>query len=224
MRHKDTVRVEDQLTLRAIPPGGRREPAPPLQAPPPTKDLVTVSGHLTLRVKDQFGGVVQERSGGNIWTLTGREFLVELMSLSLLTPSRTPVRDDRVLYIGLGSGTQAEVAEVSGLVDPIEFRVGEFLAQCQVPATFPADSAGTPRTSVQFIREFAGNEVSLGSSVIITEAGLYTDGDPDNDNSIPAPTDFATAATRAPLAYKSFEPVTKPEGFALEAVWEIRIR
>jgi hypothetical protein len=60
--------------------------------------------------------------------------------------------------------------------------------------------------------------------VILTEAGLFTDGDPDNNNAVPAPTDFATTATRAPVAYKTFEPVTKPEGFTLEAVWEIRIR
>jgi len=221
MRTKDIVCIEDQLTLGLIRPNGRRMCRHVPQAP---KDPVTISGHLTLRVKDPAGHVVQEVDGDNIWTLTGREYLAELMALSLLTPSRTPVRDDRVLYIGLGQGSQAELPEVYGLVDPIEFRVGEFLAQCQVPATFPADPDGTPRTSVQFIREFAGNEVSLGASVIVTEAGLYTDGDPNNNNEVPAPTDFATAAARAPLAYKAFEPVTKPVGFGLEVVWEIRIR
>lgn len=218
IRGKEIVRVRDFLSLILRGPDGFRRF---FDGGPPPKDPVTVSGHLTLRVKNPAGDVVQEVGGDNIWTLTGREFLAELMALSLLSPDRTPVRDDRVLYIGVGGGSTPEVPEIYGLVDPMEYRIGEFLAPCQVPASFPEE---TSRTSVQFIREFASNEISLGASVIITEAGLYTDGDPNNDNAIPAPTDFATASTRAPVAYKTFEPVTKPEGFALEAVWEIRIR
>jgi hypothetical protein len=219
-RVTDIARVEDVLQLVVDSPEGREQ----LRLDHAQKAAVTISGHLTLRVKDPRGRVVQERKGVNIWTLTGREFLTELMALSLLNPTRTGVRDDRVLYIGLGSGTTPEVPEVSALVDPVEYRVGEFLAQCQVPATFPADTDGSPRTAVQFIREFAGNEVSLGASVVITEAGLYTDGDPNSNNAVPCPTDYASTALRAPVAYKTFEPVTKIQGFALEVVWEVRIR
>tara|TARA_Y100000310_G_scaffold233149_1_gene235993 strand:- start:2201 stop:2866 length:666 start_codon:yes stop_codon:yes gene_type:complete len=219
-RVKDIARVEDELRLVTDTPEGRAVQ----RLEEAKKGPVTISGHLTLRVKDPRGEVVQERKGLNIWTLTGREFLAELMSLSLLNPTRTGVRDDRVLYIGLGSGTTPEVAEVSALVDPVEYRVGEFLAQCQVPVTFPADTDGSPRTSVQFVREFAGNEVSLGASVVITEAGLYTDGDPNNNNSVPCPIDYASTALRAPVAYKTFEPVTKIQGYSLEVVWEVRIR
>lgn len=219
-RVKDIARVEDVLQLGVETPEGRTLH----RLEQVKKSAVTISGALTLRVKDPRGRVVQERKGLNIWTLTGREFLAELMALSLLNPARTGVRDDRVLYIGLGSGTTPEVPEISALVDPVEFRVGEFLAQCQVPAVFPADTDGSPRTSVQFVREFAGNEVSLGASVVITEAGLYTDGDPQNNNAVPCPTDYASAALRAPVAYKTFEPVTKIQGYALEVVWEVRIR
>jgi len=219
-RVKDTARVEDVLQMVAETPEGRQR----LHLDHARKAAVTISGHLTLRVKDPRGVVVQERKGLNIWTLTGREYLAELMALGLLNPARTGVRDDRVLYIGLGSGTTPEVPEISALVDPVEFRVGEFLAQCQVPATFPADTDGSPRTAVQFVREFAGNEVSLGASVVITEAGLYTDGDPANNNAVPCPTDYASTALRAPVAYKTFEPVTKIQGYSLEVVWEVRIR
>jgi len=219
-RVKDIARVDDTLLLTNWIPEGQMEQ----RLEEARKEAVTISGHLRLRVKDPRGEVVQERGGINIWTLTGREYLAELMALNLLNPTRTGVRDDRVLYIGLGSGTTPEVPGVSALVDPVEFRVGEFLAQCQVPATFPADTDGSPRTAVQFIREFAGNEVSLGASVVITEAGLYTDGDPGDNNSVPCPTDYASTALRAPVAYKTFEPVTKIQGYSLEVVWEVRIR
>jgi hypothetical protein len=221
MRGKEVVRVQDRLTLRV-----RDENGQVLETRESHGNAPCVEGLFRLRVKNENGETVpgSERTGKNIWTITGREYLVELMSLLLLNPTRTPVRDDRILYIGLGQGSTAEVAEVQSLVDPVEYRVGEFLAQCQVPTTFPADADGTSRTSVQFVREFAGNEVSLGSSIIVTEAGLFTDGDPDNNYSVPCPTDFATAASRPPMAYKSFEPVTKPVGNTLEVVWEIRIR
>jgi len=216
---KDIVRVRDRLRLRVVGgPGGGDDTVSPI------KDGPSIEGRLTLRLKDPDGRVVEERDGNNIWTLTGREYLAELVALALQNPSRTPMRDDRILYIGLGNGNQSEVAEVSGLVSPIEFRVGEFLAQFQVPPTYTADADGTPRTSVQFIREYASNEISLGANAVISEAGLFTDGDPNADNAIPCPTDFATSASRSPLAYKSFDPLVKVEGYGLEAVWEVMFR
>lgn len=192
----------------------------------PYKHDVTVLCNFRVHLLDPRGGLVRSsiRRGHNVWTLTGREYLAELMAIqSVLTDPPTPVRDDRIYYMGVGEGVQAEVESVSALADPVEYRSGEFLAPIQVPATFPATAASTPRTEVQFIREFASNEISIGTDVIITEAGLYTNGDPDNDNDVGRPTDFATAAGQAPVAYHQFEPITKFIGFTLVLVWEVRI-
>ncbi len=221
-RVKDTVKIEDSVRLTTRCADG--SVVQQVASGPPVKDPVTISGHVTLRTRDKKGRIVQEVEGDNIWTLTGREYIAELMTLLALNPARAAVRSDRILYIGLGSGTTTEVAEVSGLNDPVEYRVGEFLAQVQVPATFPADVDGSPRTAVRYIREFASNEISLGAAIVITELGLFTDGDPANDYSVPAPTDFTTASTRAPMAYKTVEPVTKDPDYTLEVIWEVRIR
>ena len=180
-----------------------------------------VQGYVRLEMRER-GKLVGVREGSNIWTLTGAEYIAELIALTAFSP-RTTVRDDRIAYIGVGSGAQAETTGVTALVDPVPYISGEFLAAVAAPATFPSSGTNTSRTSVQFIREFGQNEISLGYDVVLTEAGLFTDGDPDNDWSIPAPTDFTTTTDRAPMAYKTYEPITKTTDFTLRAVWEVRV-
>jgi len=176
-----------------------------------------------VRIETREGGKRRQVSEGkNIWTLTGREYLAELIALSARSP-RTTFRDDRVAYIGVGTGSQAEVANIESLVDPVPFVTSEFLAPTQTPALFPASGTGTPITSVQFIREYATTEISIGgAAVVLTEAGLFTDGDPDNNWAIGAPVIFTPASTRAPVAYKTFEPITKTTSFTMRVIWEIR--
>ena len=77
---------------------------------------------------------------------------------------------------------------------------------------------------MRFEREFAAGEISLGYNVVLTEAGLFTDGDPDDDWAYTAtPTDFASTAGRAPMAYKTYEPITKTTDFNLRAIWTVRV-
>lgn len=166
------------------------------------------------------GKLRQRREGKNIWTLTGREHIVELISLASISP-RATWRNDRVGYIGMGTGSQAEVSEVSQLVTPVPYKAGEFLAQLVAPTTFPSS---TERTAVQFIREFGKSEISLGYDVVLTEAGLFTDGDPsDNWSLADLPTGWNATSGRAPNAYKTFEPITKTIDFTLRLVWEFRV-
>lgn len=162
------------------------------------------------------------REGKNIWTLTGREYLSELIALSAQSP-RTTFRDDRVAYVGMGIGAQPEVADIPSLVEPITYRTGLYLAPLDTPATFPTSGTSSTRTSVQFAREFGTNELSLGTSVILTEAGLFTDGEPTADWDLSAIVLSDAAFDRAPVAYKTFEPITKTTQFTLRLVWEIRI-
>lgn len=209
---KDLVRIVDDLLL-----GGR------LSRGDGGGDGPTIGGKLSLVMRER-GKLVRgsRREGHNIWTLTGREFIVE--STTLLTSSpRAKNRDDALRYFGFGSGVQPEVAEVARLFDPVEFRSGEFLAAAQVPVTFPSSSTGTARTSVRLIREYATNELSMGASVVLAEFGCFTDGDPNNNNAIGRPVDLTTAGAQAPCGYKSIEPLTKTTSRTLEVIYELRV-
>lgn len=167
------------------------------------------------------GKLRQHVEGFNIWTLTGRELLAEIIAIKYANP-REVYRDDRIAYIGLGAGSQSEVAEVTSLVDAVPYSPGEFLAPVAAPATFPSSSTSTNRTSVRFVREYGLSEISLGYNVTITEAGLFTDGNPDDDWALNAPTGIDAAADRAPMAYKTFEPITKTTSYTLRLSWEVR--
>lgn len=195
---------------------------PPRTLADAVKQDAQIKGHFQFELRE--GGKLRQRySGFNIWTLTGREFLAESMALQARSP-RTRFRSDCIAYIGLGSGAQAEVSEISSLVDPVPYKTGEFLAALDTPATFPTSGSATSNTSVRFVREFSQGEISLGYSVVLTEAGLFTDGDPDDDWSVSAlPTDFATTAGRAPCAYKAFEPATKSTQFAFKPIWDVSL-
>lgn len=187
------------------------------------EDNPTVGGHFSSVMRER-GKIVpgSRREGSNIWTMTGREFIVEAITLASLSPA-TKTRDDALLYFGLGNGSQPEVAEVSRLAGPIEFAIGEFLAPTQVPASFPSAALGTARTSVRLTREYGEAELSLGAPVVITEFGCFTNGDPALNNAVGRPTDLATAGTQAPVGYKSFEPFTKTTNRTVEVVYELRV-
>ncbi len=211
---KDLARIADRLFF------GGRGPTPDLS---PT-DGPTVGGYFSCLMRER-GKIVpgSRREGHNIWTLTGREFIVEAISLAALSPSRVKNRDDALLYFGLGTGSTPEVAAVARLVEPVPYLAGEFLAQAQTPVTFPSTVLGTPKTSVQLIREYSETEISLAGPVVLTEFGCFTDGDPANSNIPPRPTAFDTAKLTAPVGYKTFDPFTKTTGRTLEVIYEIRV-
>lgn len=208
---KDLVRIVDSLLLggRKFGGGGGDNP--------------TIGGKLSLVMRER-GKLVRgsRREGSNIWTLTGREFIVE--STTLLTSSpRVKNRDDALRYFGFGSGVQPEVAEVARLLTPVEYTSGEFLAPAQVPVTFPSASTGSARTAVRLIREYATNELSMGADVLLAEFGCFTDGDPENNNAVGRPTTQSVASTQAPCGYKNFEPLMKTTSRTLEVIYELRV-
>jgi hypothetical protein len=86
-------------------------------------------------------------------------------------------------------------------------------------------------TSVRFTKEFGTAEINLTSTpVTITEAGLFADVNPGNNNATedspysgPGTTTLnPTIGTNAPIAYKAFDGVTKTVDFTLEIRWEFR--
>jgi len=185
------------------------------------KSPTSVQGFVTVQLKDKNGNVVEERSGFNTWTLEGRQFLAEVMSLLAANGVR---REDRIKYMGVGTGVQVESASVTSLVTPVTYDVGgsEFLAVVDTPV-FPGSNSNTSITSVQFSKTYDFTELSGVSNVVITEAGLFTDGDPASNYAVGnAPTALVNSGSRTPMAYKTFKPLTKTSDYQLRLVWEVR--
>lgn len=185
-----------------------------------TKSVVEVQGWVKMVMRER-GKIVpgSHREGHNIWTNTGREYLAMLMSIQ--TGPSTAFRNDRIAYIGVGTGAQIEEAGVLGLVTPAAYVTGQFLAALDVPPTFPL----TPtRTTVRYHRIFSESEITIspGSTVNISEMGLFTNGRQSDYSVGLRDTTLANAAAQSPAAYKSFEPIGKKDSLQLEVSWEIR--
>lgn len=185
-----------------------------------TKSVVEVQGWVKLLMRER-GKIVKgsHREGHNIWTNTGREYLALLMSI--MTGPTTSFRSDSIGYIGVGTGAQVEEAGVLGLTTPVAYSTGQFLAALDIPPTFPL----TPtRTTVRYHRIFEENEITIspGSTVQISEMGLFTNGRQSDYAVGLRDLTLASAAAQSPAAYKSFEPIGKKDSLQLEVSWEIR--
>jgi len=148
------------------------------------------------------------REGHNVATVTGREYYAQIGTYSDYV-AKTPVRTDRIFYMGVGDGAQPEVASVDQLASAVEWDIGKYLKPIS-SAEFPND----PATSVVYLCEFLETDISIGAGGTqeIREAGLFTEISDD------------AATDNAPLAYKNFEPLVKTTQFRLEVRWEIRFR
>lgn len=224
---RDLVKVNDSLDMRLRDGQGAALKKVSVSE---GKELVQIEGFFSAVCRER-GKIVRgtHRDGKNVWTLTGREYLAQLMSYSFYGSSAhdggglnpdLPARDDRIRYFGFGIGTQPEVASVTSLVTPISVDgVDQFLAAVGLP-TYPLSPS---RTTVQYARTYSELELSSGGTVNLTEAGLYTDGSPAvNYTPRTRDTTLTNAAAQAPAAYKSFEPLRKTQNFILEVAWQIR--
>ena len=217
---KDTVKVRDSLSLQS---GGQHR----FSGPTEDKEPVQITGFFSAVCRER-GKLVPgtRREGKNIWTLTGREYLARLMSYSAYGSTDTPARNDRIRYIGFGIGTTPEVASVSKLDSPIAYDVTSsvFLAELAIP-TYPFQTTGSYGTSVRYTREFAEGELSVTTTVTLTEAGLFTDGALSSlfvpPRSI-SEKSIGEATNQAPVAYKTFDPLKKTNNFVLQISWEVR--
>ncbi len=217
---KDNVNIQDYLELRTNVNKdlGIKDP----------KEQVYVEGFFSMYARER-GKIVRgsRREGTNVWTLTGREFLARIMSYSSYAPL-TPTRNDRIRYIGFGTGFTPEVSSVSKLVSPIAYSSsggGLFLADLALP-TYPLQTSGSFGPTVRYSREFSETELSVSGSVLLSEVGLFTDGSP---TSIPTPfapgtrdLTIAQAQFQAPVGYKSFEAFRKTQNVIISAFYEVR--
>ncbi len=213
---RDQVRVSERLKISSR-EGGKTVRSVVMD----DKEPLHANGFFSIITRER-GKLVRRacRDGKNIWTLAGREHLAQLMSYSSYGPPLVGARADRIRYFGFGSGSQPEVSSVTSLVTPIAFDAGgDFLAQVAIP-TYPLSPT---LTTVRYTRIYATNELSVTGSVVLTEAGLFTDGAPGSAFA-PGTRDITltNALLQVPNAYKTFDPLTKTTNFEIETNWEIR--
>lgn len=188
-----------------------------------------VTGHVTLElIRD---GVVEETVyGNNIWTTTGRQFLSDLVRYSDYS-NDTKVRQDRIAYLGVGLGTQVASINILSLVEPTPFEGTTFLAKMDSSSSASGvDNSGNPYTAVTFVRNFTAAQLldfdNSNGPLVLREVGLYTDGDQNNDFAVGNIESVNSMSGQtpgfAPVAYKTFEPITKTGDYSLRITWQVR--
>lgn len=203
---------------------------------------IEVKSNLKLTLRER-GKIVARRKGHNIWLDIGREYLARLICYANFTDPEnpTPERNDRVRYMGLGIGGTRQLqlstansapmtpayagsnaqdditSTVTSLERPVRVSGGTdsppyadvsniWIGQVQAPVVH------TTATRSTFKRLFTETEISYGPylTVPLSEIGLFTDiADPAIYNN-------------APLAYDTFDTLSKTSAFSVEIDWTIR--
>jgi len=185
-------------------------------------DNIGESCNVLIRtVKKDTREVVHERIGHNVWTNTGREYSCFLKTADA---NGDPIRSDLIFYMGLGSGSQPETVNVARVETPLAWEPGSFLKEIAHTRTTFQTVAGGVRTAVRYTCVFTEPEfiLSPGSSVLISECGLFTNGNQDTFESGARDTNIDQASSQSPVAYHSFDPIPKTSGIELEIIWELR--
>jgi hypothetical protein len=185
------------------------------------RDELTEVCNVLVRARDtRTGQVIAERIGHNVWTNTGREYSCLLKTYDA---NDRPYRDDRIKYVGLGIGTQPETVNVNRLVTPVQYEIGTFLKPIALGRTSFQVSGGV-RTAVRYSCTFLETDITFGGagSILISECGLFTDGDIATNVAGTRDRGLNSATSQAPVAYHTFDPIPKTSTIQLELIWELR--
>ncbi len=208
-------------------------------------ETIQVRSNLILTVRER-GKLVRRVRGHNIWLNLGREYLASLLCYASYTGTfptavGVPERNDRIQYMGLGIGGNRQLSpsvansppltpayagtnvqtdtdptvtvlerpvRVSGASDsyPYSDPSNIWLGQVQAPVLH------TTATQSTFSRLFSTTDVSYTPflSVPLSEIALFT------ASAVPS------VYNNNPVAYDTFDTISKTNAFALEIDWTIR--
>jgi hypothetical protein len=159
------------------------------------------------------------RNGHNVFTESGREWLKQVIVWasigSNLIGDDVPQDERRLRWIGVGSGTLLELTSVGALMSPLSITVSPTM-YLRVLGT----RAHAIDSAVSYTTSFLGSGVDFdhhGSSVTISEAGIFVDVDSGSGPGLDP-----SVSVNAPVAYKSFAPLTKLAAQTLTISWEFR--
>ena len=104
-------------------------------------DGIAVTCNVRITARER-GKLVTVREGHNVWTNAGREYDCLIKTYNPATAAG--YRNDRIDYIGLGTGAQLESVSVTSLVTPVTYDGNNFLAQFNRDRTiFPLEPTRT---------------------------------------------------------------------------------
>jgi len=171
---------------------------------------LTVKEVVTPTSEDYTFLAVRKVNNG-VLTQTGREWLTQLCPWSFIGAPDVAFTEDRIRWVGLGSGGFPMIPGVMTLDSPIEYATGLYLTELSASpgTTFPTVQ------SVEFTRQYLTTEVSLTGPALVSEAGLFVDQNP-SLNLDPA------VSNNPPVFYKSFEGLMKSSDFLLLVDWTLK--
>lgn len=178
-----------------------------------------VRGEVTIQlIRAKTGEVVHQVHNPNVFTDVGRNWLAALISYATFTqspgvnePASSKRRYDGIRYMMVGTGTQLETNSVTALASPVVFNAaGDYLAQVVAPNELPGSGI-----SAVFQKTYGVNEISLPSTVLVSEVGLFFGG---IEGSPLSP----SISSYPPVAYQSFEPVPVTTEFLFGVRWELK--
>lgn len=183
-------------------------------------DLNEVCNVRLIARNTETGEIISDQMGHNVWTNTGREYSCLLKSYK---GNGLPYRNDRIRYVGLGTGTQPEAVGVLRLATPIAWSGTSFMKELNLGLTSFQTTNGA-KTAVRYIARFEESDLNLnpGSSTFITECGLFTDGHQDTFAAGDREVALSAASRQSPVAYHTFDPIPKTQNVQLDLIWELR--
>lgn len=203
--------------------------------------ILGVKNNLRLTMRER-GKIVQRREVHNIWLTTGRQWLAQHIAYSSYSP-RTIENAMCPRYMGFGMGGTRQLAigttqavplvtaypgtnvqtdvdpEVTNLERPVRISGGTttypgntgtdvWLKQIQVPPIHDIP------TRTRYVCTLLETDISYSPYVIVplSEAGLFLD----SSSSL-----YPNTYNNAPIAYDTFETLTKTTKFQLEVDWTL---
>lgn len=182
-------------------------------------DLNEVCNVLITARDTKTGKIIAERVGHNVWTNTGREYSCLLKTYK--NNNRETYRNDKICYIGLGTGTQVESVAVRRLSQPVAWSAGKFLKEINHGLTSFQSPLGV-RTAVRYTVRYSEEDLSNNDISFITECGLFTDGREGDFIVGQRNVNINEAGLQSPVAYHTFDPIPKSSSVQLDIVWELR--
>src|SRR5262245_55416648 len=203
------------------------------------KEVILVKSNLKVTVRER-GKIVDRRQGQNIWLDLGREYLAQLIAFQSFGPD-TPVRDDRIKYMGLGIGGTAQIAlgtANSAPIDPpytgtnLQDDVTPIVTTLERPVRVTGSDAAYPGIAGdQWIGQIqAPPDLSTSGEVVFRR--IFTEDEVSYDPFLKVPISeimlFTSAADpenyqNTGVAYETIATLTKTNAVAIEFEWTIRI-